>query len=136
MRHAVAPNRDCRLGVISFQDLAWTEHSVTIVDLSVTGLGIASDHPIKPGVIWFKEHVYGQKCGFLVWCGKNGDRYRGGIQFVSLMQEEEKYLREQLDRLQPHEPFQDPEGVVTRMMISFKNQKEGSASLSGEVASR
>ncbi len=136
MRHPVTPTRDCRLGVISFQDLAWTEHNVTIVDLSVIGLGIEVDHPITPGIIWFMEHVYGQKCGFLVWCKKNGDRYRGGIQFVSLMQAEEQYLRQRLSQLQPDEPFQDPEGVVTRMMAHFKNREDGSVDFSGEGAFR
>jgi hypothetical protein len=58
--------RDCSLGVITFDNLEWTDHSARIVDLSATGLGIESDRPLKPGIIWFKDCVYGQKCGVLV----------------------------------------------------------------------
>jgi hypothetical protein len=125
-RHAVAMDRDCRLVVISFENLAWMEHSVKIIDLSVTGMGVETDRQIEPGIIWFKEHVYGQKCGFLVWCKRSGDRYRGGIQFVSLTRADEEYLRRQVSRIQPRETFQDPDQLLVRMMDGINKDKEQS----------
>ena len=116
--------QDCRLGVISFEHLAWTEHSVKIVDLSITGIGVGAEQPIEPGIIWFKEHLYGQKCGVLVWCKKLGDRYRGGIQFVSLNRMDEVYLHRQVSLIKPHEPFQDPDRLLARMMDSINKERD------------
>jgi hypothetical protein len=118
--------QDCRLGVISFENLAWTEHSVKILDLSVIGIGIETERQIDPGIIWFKEHVYGQKCGFLVWCKKSGDSYRGGVQFVSLTRADEEYLRRQVSRVQPLEPIQDPDRLLARIMDGINNDRDRS----------
>ena len=119
--------QDCRLGVIAFENLVWTEHSVKIIDLSVTGIGIETERQIEPGIIWFKEHVYGQRCGFLVWCNKSGDRYRGGIQFVSLTRADEEYLRRQVNQVQPLEPFQDPNRLLAKMMDGINIDRDLSA---------
>ena len=123
-RHAVVMDRDCRLGVISFENLEWTEHSVKIVDLSVTGIGVEAERQIAPGIIWFTEHVYGQRCGFLVWSKKFGDRYRSGIQFVSLTRADEEYLHRQVSRTQPLEPFHDPDRVLARMMDGINEDRD------------
>jgi len=69
-RRSISRERVCSIGVISFNNLDWSDHLVKIVDFSVTGIGIESDRLIEPGVIWFKENLYGQKYGSLVWCKK------------------------------------------------------------------
>jgi hypothetical protein len=118
--------RDCSLGVITFHDLMWADHIVKVVDQSVLGLGIESDLPIEPGIIWFKESVYGQKCGVLMWCKQSGVRYRAGIQFISFTLEEERYLRRQLELLQPRKPLEDPDGVLAALIDSLRKNAEGS----------
>jgi hypothetical protein len=119
--------QDCRLGVIAFENLVWTEHGVKIIDLSVTGIGIETERQIEPGIIWFKEHVCGQRCGFLVWCKKSGDRYRGGIQFVTLTRADEEYLRRQVNQVQPLESFQDPDRLLAKMMDGINIDRDLSA---------
>jgi hypothetical protein len=123
-RHPVAVQRDCSLGVITFEGLEWTDHIAKIVDLSATGIGIESDQPIEPGIIWFKDCVYGQKCGVLVWCKQNGFRYRAGIQFVDLNHADEEYLRRQVARSQPRQPIEDPQRVVASLIDYLRKDRE------------
>jgi len=123
-RHSVLAKRNCSLGVITFDNLEWTDHCARIVDLSATGLGIESDQPLNPGMIWFKESVCGQKCGILVWCKQSGPRYRAGIQFVTLNQAEEEYVRKQVERSQPCMPLQDPERVVATLVDYLRKARE------------
>lgn len=125
-RHAVVKARDCSLGVIAYENLEWTEHNAKIVDLSVIGVGIETERQLSPGIVWFKEPVYGQRCGFLVWSKKIGDRYRSGIQFVTLTRRDEEYLRRQVSCLRPREPFQDPDRLLARMMDGFNRDREQS----------
>jgi hypothetical protein len=125
-RNPVIMERDCTLGVISFQDLTWADHIVKVVDQSIIGIGVECDLPIEPGIIWFKECVYGQKCGVLMWCKQSGVRYRAGIQFISFTREQEMYLRQQVEQLQPRKPLKDPEGVLASLIDSVKKVAEGS----------
>jgi PilZ domain len=124
-RHPVAVKRDCSLGLIAFDNLEWTNHNARIVDLSATGLGIESDRPLEPSIIWFKDCVYGQKCGVLVWCKQDGPGYRAGIQFVTLNQAEEEYVRKQVERSQPCRPLQDPERIVATLVDHLRKSREG-----------
>jgi hypothetical protein len=61
-----------------------------------------------------------------VWCKKSGDRFRSGIQFVSLDRADEEYLRRQVSRVQPREPFQDPDQVLARMMDGINKDRDQS----------
>lgn len=124
-RHPVAVKRDCSLGVITFDSLEWTDHSARIVDYSATGLGIESDRPLDPGIIWFKDCVYGQKCGVLVWCKQKEPGYRAGIQFVTLNQAEEEYVRRQVECSQPRKPLPDPERIVATLVDYLRKSREG-----------
>jgi hypothetical protein len=126
-RHAVVKNRDCRIGVISYENLEWTEHDAKIVDLSVIGIGIETGRLLTPGIVWFREHVYGQRCGFLVWSKKIGEHCRSGIQFVTLARADEEYLRRQVSLIRPCEPFQDPDQILARMMDGINKDGERSA---------
>jgi len=116
--------RDCSLGVISFKDCTWSDHLVKIVDFSVIGIGIESDQPIEPGIIWFKENLYGHKCGSLVWRKKNGVRYRAGIQFISLTREQEKYLQLQIEQMRHFKRVQDPERIIAMLMAYIKKDAD------------
>ncbi len=124
-RHPVGAHRECALGVITFEGLHLSDHRARIVDLSATGLGIESEHRLDPGMIWFKDCVYGQKCGVLVWCKPSGTRYRAGIQFVTLNHAEEEYLRKQVERAEPSMPLQDPDRVVASLINYYRQDREG-----------
>ena len=120
-RHLVSIGRHCSLIVISFKNLERADHYVKILDYSISGLGLECDQPIEPGIVWFKERVYGQRCGFLLWREKNNARYRGGIQFISLTRTEEEYLRQQIEQVKPGQPVQDPEQIIPRLIPHIKN---------------
>jgi hypothetical protein len=113
--HPVSSDLNCYLGIISFNNLVRTDYLIRIVNRSIIGIGIESVHPIQPGVIWFKEHVNGQKCGVVMWCNQNGSRYRCGIRFVSLTHVEEEYLQYQIAQVKPFEPVRDPDRIITRL---------------------
>ncbi len=100
------------------------DHRARIVDLSATGLGVESEHPLNPGLVWFKNSVYGQKCGVLVWCKPSGTRYRAGIQFLTLNYAEEEYLRRQVEESRPCVPLHDPERVVATLMDYIRRDRE------------
>jgi hypothetical protein len=123
-RHPLTVQRDCSLGVITFGNLERTDHHAKVVDLSATGIGIESERPIEPGIIWFKDGVYGQKCGVLVWCQNNGFRYRAGIQFISLNQTEEECLRQQIEGSQQSKSLLDPQRVVATLIDSIRKDRE------------
>lgn len=122
-RHPLTVQRDCSLGVITFENLERTDHRARVVDLSATGIGIESERPIEPGVIWFKDSVYGQKCGILVWCQNNGFRYRAGIQFISLNQTEEECLRQQIEGPQLCKSVQDSQLIVAALIDSIRKER-------------
>jgi hypothetical protein len=123
-RHPLTVQRDCSLGVITFVNLKKTDHHVRVVDLSATGIGIESEHPIEPGIIWFKDSAYGQKCGVLVWCKDLEIGYRYGIQFVSLNQTEEECVRQQIEGSQQCTSQPDPQRVVAMLINSIRKNSE------------
>ncbi len=124
----VTKELDFSLGVISFHNLVRTDHLTRIVDRSFIGLGVESDHPINPGIVWFRESVYGQKCGILMWCHQIGSRYRCGIEFLSLTLAEEEYFRCQIERAKPGAQIQDPDRVIARLNDCFLRSRTLSAS--------
>jgi hypothetical protein len=119
-RRPISKERVCSLGVISFDNLEWSDHLVKVVDFSVIGIGVESDGPIDPGIIWFNESLYGQRCGLLVWCKKTGICYRAGIKFISFTREQEEYLRQQVERIQHVKRLQDPDNIIARMIADIK----------------
>lgn len=123
LRHPIASLRSCSLGVITSSHLEWKDLIARIVDLSITGVGIESSEMIPPGFVWFKESVGGHKYGMLTWCKSRGDRYRAGINFVTLSRDEEQYVQEQVRRLKPHTPFRDPLHLIAEMIESFKKSR-------------
>lgn len=115
--------RDCALIDISFQNLECTDSVVRIANLSVTGLGIDSELPLEPGIILFKQAVYGQKFGILVWCEKIEERYRAGIEFAFFSHEIENYLQQQIELLQPNKPLDDPKQIIARLIERIREKQ-------------
>ena len=103
------------LGVISFNNLVRTDYIVKIVNRGINGIGIETDHPLQPGVVWFKVGIYGQKCGVLMWCNQIGSRYRCGIRFVSVTRVEEEYFRYLIENIKPSNPVRDPDRIITKL---------------------
>ncbi len=107
------------LSIISFHNLVQSVHLTSVVDRSFIGIGIESDHPIDPGIVWFRESVYGEKCGMLMWCRQTGSRYRCGIQFLSLTPAEEEYFLYLIERTKPGAQIHDPDQVIARLNDCF-----------------
>ncbi len=115
----VTSGLNCSLGIVSFHGLVRTDHLVRIVDRSIVGIGIETDHPINPGIVMFRESVYGQKCGVLMWCHQTGRRYRCGIQFLSLTLAEEEYFRYLIERAKPGAQIEDPDRIIAQLNGCF-----------------
>jgi hypothetical protein len=110
---------DFSLGITSFHNLVRTDHHARIVDCSLIGIGIESDHPINPGIVLFRESVYGQKCGVLMWCHQTDNRYLCGIQFLSLTLTEEEFFRYQIERYKSGAQIQDHDRIIARLNDCF-----------------
>jgi hypothetical protein len=121
-RYPVTSQRDCSMGIITFQQLAWNDHHAQLVDISVVGIGIESSQRIDPGLVWFKERIGGYKSGVLMWSRQCGDGFRSGIKFVSLSRHEESYLQEQVLTAVPREPVRDPQQIISAIMESVKKE--------------
>ncbi len=113
--HLVSNDQSHSLGVVSFNNLVRTDYLAKIVNRSIIGIGIETEHPIQPGVVCFKEFVYGQTCGVVMWCNQIGSWYRCGIRFLSLTRLEEEYLRYQIEQVKPSKPVRDPDKIITRL---------------------
>ena len=99
-RHPIADGRICSLSVITFESLEWICYTTRMVDISITGIGVESESHIKPGIIWFRDCVYGLKFGKLVWCKQFETRYRAGIQLIRLSKQDEECLQEDMEHFQ------------------------------------
>ena len=120
-RYSVTLERTCALGVITFKNPRLRDYTARIVNISATGIGIESDQGIEPGIIWFKESVYGKKYGVLIWCKLEGFLYRAGIQFIRLTQAEEECLQRQISK-QPGQAPIDAERGMVKLMDSLKER--------------
>ena len=92
-RQPTVMHRRCSMGLLSFTHLETSDHVVRIVDISSRGVGVESDEPIDPGLVWFHTRVEDHRGGILLWSRKQGDRYRAGIRFLFLSAEDERLLR-------------------------------------------
>ncbi len=110
---------DFSLGIVSFHNLVRTDYDARIVDRSLIGIGIESDQPINPGIVLFRESVYGQKCGVLIWCHQKDNRYFSGIHFLSLTLAEEEFFRYQIERVKPGVQIQDPDRIIAQLNDCF-----------------
>jgi len=122
-RYPISSSRDCPLGVITFEQIEWTDHVARVVDISVIGIGIESNRQLEPGLVWFKERIGGYRSGVLMWTKREGSQYRGGIKFVSLSRDEEAYLQKQVGQAGPQTPLHDPDRIISSMINSYKKER-------------
>lgn len=120
-RYSVTLERTCSLGVVTFQNPRARDYLARIVNISATGVGIASEQGIEPGIIWFKESLYGKKYGVLIWCRLEGLLYRGGIQFIHLTQAEDECFQSRISKQPGQAPF-DGEGDMVQLIASLQER--------------
>ena len=60
-------------------------HDATVIDISATGMGISSPTPLRTGqVVLFDQEQPNWQLpprGLVIWCLKDQDRFRAGIEF-------------------------------------------------------
>ena len=118
LRHPLQGEQVYSLGIITYKHLKWIDHTVRLVDLSKSGIGIVSEQPMGPGFVWFNDRVRGHKGGVLVWCRKLDDKYRAGIRFVTLSADEERFVQEKTAP-SGHRPVRNPEEIIAALMGSI-----------------
>ncbi len=115
-RHAIEVERRCCLGVITFKELARTDLTVRITDISGNGVGIESASRVEPGFVVFRDRVAGFKSGILLWSRRQDDCYRAGIRFLPLRPGDEQYLSGYFAPSGTHMPHRTPEEIVSRLL--------------------
>jgi hypothetical protein len=119
-RYRVESDRTCTFDLISFDDLRVRDYTARIRDISPTGVGLLTEQLIEPGIIWFKNPVYGKKSGVLVWCKPEEPWCRAGIQFFAVPPAAEAYVQRQIVTAKPFQPLRDPEQIITHLISSVK----------------
>ena len=118
-RYPLAVQRDCAMCVITFKDMAWKDHLAYLKDISMDGVGIASEERIDPGFVWFQGRVGGHRGGVLMWSGQAGFNFRAGIEFISLSREAEQFVHNGVELLRAHQLLRDPEAIMLTIMESL-----------------
>jgi len=117
-RQPIMVNRHCAMDVIKFKELDRTDHHGHIVDISKSGVGIESNTPMEPGLVLFKDRIWGQHSGVLLWSKQVGNQYRSGIRFVPLPHDAALDAGIQSAQSGPREPLKDLEKIV-KMMLEY-----------------
>lgn len=117
-RQPLMVKRDCAMDVIKFKELDRTDHHGHIVDISKSGVGIESNTPMEPGFVLFRNRIWGQHSGVLLWSKQVGTQYRSGIRFVPLPHDAAVCADNQSVQSGPREPLKDLEKIV-KMMIEY-----------------
>ena len=119
-RQPVMENRDFVLDVVKFKQLDRSDHHGHIVDISRSGIGIESNTPMEPGLVWFRDRIWGQYSGVLLWSKQVGSQYRSGIRFASLPRNLEPDVTNQSAPSGFREPLKDLERLVAIQLDSIK----------------
>ena len=119
-RQPVTVKRDLAMNVIKFKQLDRTDHHGHIVDISRNGVGIESNMPMEPGLVWFRERIWGQQGGVLLWSKQVGTQYRSGIRFASLPDDATIGFHDQSAQSVFREPLKDLEPLVAMQLGSIK----------------
>jgi len=109
------------MDVIKFKQLDRTGHHGHIVDISKSGVGIESNMPMEPGFVWFRDRIWGQHSGVLLWSKQVGTQYRSGIRFAPLPHDAALSADNQSAQPGPREPLKDLEKIV-KLMIEYINE--------------
>ena len=118
-RYPLAVQRDCSLCIITFKDLAWSDHVAHLKDISANGVGVESEKHIEAGFVWFRDRVGGHRGGVIMWSQKVGYNFRAGIQLVPLSREEEQFVQDQVGLLRANQPLPQPEAIISTVMESL-----------------
>lgn len=121
-RRSVLEKRDCAMGVITFDHLDLTDYQASIVDINKNGIGIESNSRTEPGFVWFRNPIWGQHSGVLLWSKQIGSRYRSGIRFASLPSDAEAFVTNRVAGATIHEPLKDLEKIIKLMVESLKGE--------------
>ena len=119
-RQLINVKRDCNLGVFTFKHLDWTDHLASIVDISKGGVCIELNTHTEPGIVWFKDRVFGQHSGELLWTKQVGSQYRSGIRFMSLSHDVEQFDDKKIALSKQPEPLMDLQKIVAMQLASIK----------------
>jgi hypothetical protein len=119
-RQPIMGKRDFDLGVFVSKQLDRTDHHASIVDISNSGVGIESNSPMEPGLVWFRNRIWGQHSGVLLWSKQVGTQYRSGIQFAPLPHDAEPGAKNQFAQSGPREPLKDLTRFVAMQLASIK----------------
>ncbi len=112
--------RDCAMDVLTFKQLDRTDHHGNIVDISRSGVGIESNVPMEPGFVWFRNRIWGQHSGVLLWSKQVGTQYRSGIRFAPLPHDAGLCAKNQLAQSGPRGPLKDLERLIAIQLESIK----------------
>jgi hypothetical protein len=112
--------RDYAMDVITFKQRDRTDHHGHIVDISKSGVGIESNAPVEPGLVWFRDRIWGQQSGVLLWSKQVGTQYRSGIRFAPLPDDAALGAKNQFEQSGPREPLKDLQKIVAIQLESIK----------------
>jgi hypothetical protein len=120
-RQPITIKRDCAIRVFTFNNFDWTDLHASIVDISNGGVGLQLDTPAEPGLVWFKDRVFGKHSGVLLWSKQTGSQYRSGIRFMPLSPNLEQFVVNKGKRSRQHEALKDLQHIVTHQLESMKS---------------
>ena len=118
-RQPIIVKRDCDLRIFTFNNFEWVDQHACIVDISNGGIGIQLNTPAEPGIVWFKDRVFGKHSGVLLWSKQVGTQYRSGIRFVSLSHNLEQFVNKKINKSEQREPLMDLQKIVAMQLESI-----------------
>jgi hypothetical protein len=119
-RQPIMVQRDCAMEVITFEQHDRTDHQGHIVDISNSGVGIESNAPVEPGLVWFRDRIWGQQSGVLLWSKQVGTQYRSGIRFAPLPNDVASGAKYHVEQSVRNEPLKDLQKIVAMQLESIK----------------
>jgi hypothetical protein len=123
-RQPLMVKRDCTMDVIEFNEHERTDRHGHIVDISKSGVGIESNTPMETGFVWFKERIWGQDGGVLLWSKQVGTQYRSGIRFAPLPHDIAINGCNQSTQAGHRESFKDVDKFI-KMMLNYIKENTG-----------
>jgi hypothetical protein len=123
-RQLIGTERSCALGIFTFKQLNWQNLDASIVDISSGGVGIELNAFTEPGIVWFKDRIFGKQSGVLLWSKQVGSQYRSGIRFASLSRELEQFVNNNSIKSDMREPLKDLHHIVALQLESLKTDPE------------
>jgi hypothetical protein len=107
------------MDTIETNQLERTGQQGHIVDISRSGVCIESNAPMETGFVWFRERIWGQNGGVLLWSKQVGSQYRSGIRFAPLPHDAAFKGFNQNTQSGTCESFKDVEKTI-KMMLDYR----------------